>query len=325
MTRVNINAKRCVLLAFLALVVASCSSQSFAPELRLSITDWPGYEYFYLASRQGLDQRQGYRLQVDQFASLEDQRRAFSQGLVDAIATTLPGAVCICREAPSRCPVIVLVLDQSNGADQLIGMAPLRSPADLVGKRVGLESDLLAVFMLLRSLDGTGLHLGDIELVYATPKALVDQFMRGELDAIVSYSPHSDAFLLADPRWRVLFSSSEIPGEVVDVLAVSPALLRDHPAQVKALVNTWWDARALAVEQPQMAAALMAQRQGVTPQQFVASQRLIHYPDRTKQSALLAPDGPVQRALLKMVGHLRREAQVPVELPLPQLQSEFSQ
>ena len=324
MIRINLHSKRCVLLAFLALAVASCSSQSFVPQLRLSITDWPGYEYFYLASRKGLDQRQGYRLQVDQFASLEDQRRAFSQGLVDAIATTLPGAVAICREAPSRCPVIVLVLDQSNGADQLIGAAPLRSPADLVGKRVGLESDLLSVFMLLRSLEGTGLHLSDIELVHATPKALVDQLRRGGLDAIVSYSPHSDA-LLADPRWRVLFSSSEIPGEVVDVLAVSPALLRDHPAQVQALVNTWWDARALAVEQPQMAAALMAQRQGVTPQQFVASQRLIDYPDRTKQSALLAPDGPVQRALLQMVGHLRQEAQVPAELPLPQLQSEFSQ
>ena len=91
--------------AGLALALGACLAPWQQRQVRLAIVDWPAYEYFYLASRKGLDLQQGYRLQVDQFGSLQDQRRAFSRGDVEAIATTLPEAIAICREAPARCPV----------------------------------------------------------------------------------------------------------------------------------------------------------------------------------------------------------------------------
>ena len=94
-----------------AAALAACGLLRREQQVRLAIVDWPAYEYFYLASRKGLDQQLGYRLQVDQFGSLQDQRRAFSRGDVEAIATTLPEAIAICREAPLRCPRLVLVLE----------------------------------------------------------------------------------------------------------------------------------------------------------------------------------------------------------------------
>ena len=60
--------------------LAACGLLRREQQVRLAIVDWPAYEYFYLASRKGLDQQLGYRLQVDQFGSLQDQRRAFSRG-----------------------------------------------------------------------------------------------------------------------------------------------------------------------------------------------------------------------------------------------------
>lgn len=217
--------------------------------------------------------------------------------------------------------MIVLVLDQSNGADQLIAAATLRSSAALKGQRVGLERGVLGEFMLLRALENAGLQLRHLELHYDGPKALVDQLSRGALAAIVTYTPHSDA-LLSDPRWRVLFSSRQIPGEVVDVLAVSPELLRARPRQVQALVNTWWEARRWAAAHPERAVPLMAQRQGVSPRQFEASQRLIGYPDRAQQSALLAPQGPVQRTLQRLRQQMVQAERLPRDLPLPRLQAE---
>jgi NitT/TauT family transport system substrate-binding protein len=308
--------------AGLAMTLAACLRPWQDRQVRLAIVDWPAYEYFYLASRKGLDRDQGYRLQVDQFGSLQDQRRAFSRGDVDAIATTLPEAIAICREVPARCPAIVLVLDDSNGADQLIGAATLRAPADLKGKRVGLERSVLGEFMLLSAVRPQGLGLADFQLRYDSPKALVAQLQRGVLDAVVTYVPHSDA-LLADPRWRVLFSSSEIPGEVVDVLAVSPELMRTNQPLVAALVRSWWAARQLAQQQPQQSAALMAQRQGVTPAQFLLSQRLIRYPDQAQQAELLAPSGPVQRTLLQLQAQMRQANRLPQGVPLPQVAPEL--
>jgi NitT/TauT family transport system substrate-binding protein len=291
-------------------------------QVRLAIVDWPAYEYFYLASRKGLDRDQGYRLQVDQFGSLQDQRRAFSRGDVEAIAITLPEAIAICREVPARCPVIVLVLDASNGADQVAAAARWRSVAELKGQRVGLERSVLGEFMLLRAVQGQGLGLADFKLRYDGPKALVSQLQRGVVDAIVTYSPHSDG-LVADPRFRVLFSSSQIRGEVVDVLAVSPELQRRDSKQVAALVRTWWAARQLAAEEPQQATALMAQRQGVTPEQFLSSQRLIRYPDRNQQAGLLAADGPVQRTLQHLQRQMREANRIPQAIPLPKLAPEL--
>ena len=306
--------------AALALGLAACLAPWRERQVRLAIIDWPAYEYFYLASRKGLDREQGFTLQVDQFASLQDQRRAFTRGDVDAIATTLPEAIAMCREVPARCPVIVLVLDDSNGADQLIGPASLRSPAELKGQRVGLERSVLGEFMLLSAVRPLGLSLADFQLRYDSPKALIAQLKRGALDAVVTYVPHSDA-LLSDPRWRVLFSSSEIPGEVVDVLAVSPELQRANQPLVAALVRTWWASRQLAEQQPQQSAALMAQRQGVTPAQFLLSQRMIRYPDRAQQAELLAPSGSVQRTLLRLQAQLRQANRLPQGVPLPQVVS----
>jgi NitT/TauT family transport system substrate-binding protein len=129
--------------------------------------------------------------------------------------------------------------------------------------------------------------------------------------------------LLEDPRWRVLFSSREIPGEVVDVLAVDPVLVRQNPQVVRRLVNTWWAARRLAAAEPEQAVAVMAQRQGVTPQQFVASQRLIAYPDMTEQPALLATSGPVQRTLDRLSRQMRQAGRLPAGVPMPSLVPEL--
>jgi NitT/TauT family transport system substrate-binding protein len=308
--------------AGLLMGLGACLAPWQERQVRLAIVDWPAYEYFYLASRKGLDRDQGYRLQVDQFGSLQDQRRAFSRGDVEAIAITLPEAIAICREVPARCPVIVLVLDASNGADQVAAAARWRSVAELKGQRVGLERSVLGEFMLLRAAQGQGLKLADFKLRYDGPKALVSQLQRGVVDAIVTYSPHSDG-LVADPRFRVLFSSSQIPGEVVDVLAVSPELQRRDSKQVAALVRTWWAARQLAAEEPQQATALMAQRQGVTPEQFLSSQRLIRYPDRNQQAGLLAADGPVQRTLQHLQRQMREANRIPQAIPLPKLAPEL--
>jgi len=253
---------------------------------------------------------------------VDDQRRAFSRGDVEAIATTLPGAIAICREVPARCPSIVLVLDDSNGADQVVAASRWRSVAELKGQRVGLERSVLGEFMLLRAVQGKGLKLADFKLRYDGPKALVSQLQRGVVDAIVTYAPHSDG-LVADPRFRVLFSSRQIPGEVVDVLAVSPELLHRDSKLVAALVRTWWAARQLAAQEPQQATALMAQRQGVTPEQFLSSQRLIRYLDRNQQADLLAADGPVQRTLQRLQRQMREADRIPQAIPLPKLTPEL--
>lgn len=291
-------------------------------ELAVAITTWPGYEYLYLAEQQQLGQPFGLQLKVQQYSSLVDQRQAFERGDVPTMATTVPEAIAICQEMPQRCPQLVLVLDESRGADRIVARSDLREPAQLRGRRVGLERSVLGEFMLVRSFGGKPTSLRDLQLQFDGPTALVQRLQRGDLDAIVSYSPH-DTPLLSDPRFHVLFSSKSIPGEVVDVLAVDPAFARQNPHEVKALIQTWWAARAFARRNPEQAVAVMAQRQQSTPEAFIRSERELNYPGPPQQKWLLASDGPLARSMRQMAALMAASGGIKPGAPLPQLSAAY--
>lgn len=298
------------------IALLACGGQSPRP-LSLAITDWPGYEYFYLASKKNLDLKSNLRLKVHQFSSLEDQRRAFVRGDVEAIATTLSESIAICRQSVSRCPVIVLVLDESDGADQLIASSDFSSVAQLKGKRIGLERSDLGEYMAFRALQAADISFNQVKLVYAGPRKLIDLLGQNGVDAIVSYPPHID-FLKDPKKWKVLFSSSDIPGEIVDVLAVSPALFRDQSV-VQRLVDVWWSARELWQQDPAGSSAVMAKRQGITAEQFQAAQKWIAYPSRADQQSLLAANGGVESTLQKIKLQLEQTGLHGSEVILPRV------
>jgi len=298
------------------IALMACGEKS-PQSLSLAITDWPGYEYFYLASKKNLDLKSNLRLKVHQFSSLEDQRRAFIRGDVEAIATTLSESIAICRQSVSRCPVIVLVLDESHGADQLIASSGFSTVAQLRGKRIGLERSDLGEYMAFRAFQTAGISLDQVNLVYAGPRKLIDLLSRNNVDAIVSYPPHVD-FLKDPKKWNVLFSSSDIPGEIVDVLAVSPSLSRDQSV-VKRLVDIWWSARDLWRQDPAGSSAVMAKRQGITAEQFQANQKWIAYPGRIDQQSLLAPNGGVESTLQKIKLQLLQTGLHGSEVTLPRV------
>lgn len=292
-------------------------------ELVVAITNWPAYEYFYLAEEQQLARPFGLNLRVAQYSSLFDQRQAFERGDAQVITTTLSEAIAICQEMPARCPQLILVLDQSLGADRILARGPIRTPQQLLGKRVGLENAVLAEYMLMRSLGNRPRPLArEMQLRYDGPDALVQQLRAGDLDAIVTYHPY-DTRLDGDPRIREVFSSRRIPGEIVDVLAVDPAYAANHPDDLRALLRTWWAARDYASRQPIQATTVMAQRQQLTPSQFQASERGLHYPTPAEQGPLLAPDGPLSRALRRMAALMRSSGRIQPNAPQPTLSRAF--
>lgn len=310
-------------LLVLAPLISGCSPWPWGPaKVRLGITDWPGYEYFYLAQEWEL--AEGIELQVNQHSSLKDQRFSYEQGDVDAITTTLTEALAICQEMPPRCPQLVLVLDESVGGDQLIAQRRVSDLAALRGETVGLERSVLGEYLLLRALETVDLRLGDVKLVYDGPRALIDQFRDRSLAAVVTYPPYSDSLVNADAH-HLLFSSSQLPGEVVDVLAVSPAFARHHPQRVEALVATWWAARDQARRRPDQAVALMARREGVSVQAFRHSEALLRYVEPRLQWDWLRPGGRLETRLKAMARRLQMAGRLLPTMPLPRVNPRWAQ
>ena len=153
--------KTVILALFIILLAPSCSY--FKPELspiRIGINAWPGYEFLYLAKVKGLFEQDGLDVQIVEFDSLSDGRRAYQRGNIDVLACTLIEHLQILNNS-DRSPRIGIVADFSNGADVAFAQPSVIEKKSIKGASVGLEIDSLGVYMLLRMLEREGLSLDD--------------------------------------------------------------------------------------------------------------------------------------------------------------------
>jgi NitT/TauT family transport system substrate-binding protein len=162
-----------------------------------------------------------------------------------------------------------LIMDISDGADAIVAKGAIANLQSLKGRRVGFDRSMLATFVLSRGLEQVGLSLKDVKIV---PVELSDQeeaFKQGRIDAVVTFEPYRSNILNAGAK--LLFDSTQIPGEVVDVLIGSESLLTTHATQLQVLMQGWFRALDYIEKNPEDAARRMARRQGVTPEQFLSS------------------------------------------------------
>ncbi|MGH8237162.1 MAG: ABC transporter substrate-binding protein, partial [Steroidobacteraceae bacterium] len=67
---------------------------------------------------------------------------------------------------------------------------------------------------------------------------------------------------------HTIFSSSRIPGEIVDVLALDEAVIRNRPEDVAGVIRAFYRAVRFAQEHPEEAWQIMSARERVTPEEF---------------------------------------------------------
>jgi NitT/TauT family transport system substrate-binding protein len=279
------------------------------PTLRLGINAWPGYEFLYLAQEKGFFRDAGVDVRLLEFSSLPDCRRAYEHGQIDALGATVIEVLQI-RDHSRRSPQIVRVIDYSNGADVILAQPSFPNAASLRGARVGVELASLGVYVLSRGLEKNGLALSDIRTVSVDQTSMEDAFRKGELDAVVTYPPTS-VKLLRDNKVKPLFSTSEIPGEVIDVIAVEETLNTQNPEQVSKMLSAFDRAVAYAKEHPAEAYAIMAAREGITPAEFAeALSDGVRMVSEAEQAAYFQADGKLKSLVDTSDRILRLDGQI---------------
>lgn len=76
------------------LFVYSCN-QAPTEAIRIGISPWPGYELLYLAQEKSFFEQAGLHVQIVEFSSLGDVLRAYEQGNIDGMASTLTEAILV--------------------------------------------------------------------------------------------------------------------------------------------------------------------------------------------------------------------------------------
>ena len=221
--------------AILTLLVGlfiACDSKPRAP-LRIGVVPWPGSEPLVLARDLGFFGDD--TIQIADHSSTTQTLNALRSGAIEVACTTLDEALLVYRDVPDV--KLILVLDVSNGADAVVSKPEIATLADLRGKRIGYEASGQGAYVLSRTLEHAKLRPEDVKLKSLRINEHEKAFLEGSVDAVVTFEPTRSRLLASGAR--VLFDSTQLPGEIMDVMIVRGAALKDKPERINKVLSGW--------------------------------------------------------------------------------------
>jgi len=293
------------LVAPLLPAVAGCRAPD-TPAMRVGAHPWLGYELMYLARTRGYVGADLVRLVEAPNASAS--LRALASGTLEGAGLTLDEV--LSARARGLDLQVVAVIDESRGADVLLGGPSVDTLAALKGRRIGVEQSATGALMLDAALQRAGLGMGDVKLVALASNEHASAFRERKVDALVTFEPMRS--LLMQQGARPLFSSAEAPGLIIDVLAMRADVLAAHASAVRALVAGFFQARGDWLRDAAAQAPLIAPRLHLPAADVINAYRLINLPDLASNHAWLAPgDSPLQQSAHRLVQVMRRAGLLP--------------
>lgn len=195
----------------MAAALLGCSPR-YQPPLTVGTNTWIGYEPLYLA--RDLGYYEGANLRLVELASTTQALDALRVGSLDLAGLTLDEALLLAQEGV---PIAVIwVLNTSAGADALLAKPGITTLDALRGKRIGVEQTAVGGYMLNAALAQANLQVSDIRVVPLPLDEHWPAWQANAIDAVVTFDPVRQKILNAGGQ--VVFSSADIPGQIVDVL-----------------------------------------------------------------------------------------------------------
>jgi NitT/TauT family transport system substrate-binding protein len=137
----------------------------------------------------------------------------------------------------------LIIGDFSNGNDGVVLKGEKKTLGDLKGQSVNLVELSVSHYLLARGLEKAGLSERDLKVVNTSDADLVAAFATSDVTAVTTWNPLL-AEIEATPGVTKVFDSSQIPGEIIDLMVVNSDTLKDNPAFGKALTGAWYEIMA---------------------------------------------------------------------------------
>lgn len=163
----------------------------------------------------------------------------------------------------------LIVGDFSNGNDGVILKGQERLE-DIRGQRVNLVELSVSHYLLARALESVNMTERDIRVVNTSDADLVAVASTSSVTAITTWNPLLNEILTL-PDMNLVFDSSKIPGEIIDLLVINTQTLEAHPELGKALVGAWYETMSHMMpgsEQKLEARSFMAEASGTDLEGF---------------------------------------------------------
>ncbi|MPM13494.1 hypothetical protein SDC9_59851 [bioreactor metagenome] len=261
------------LFAVSALGVASllggpAQAQSSAPKKEFNVcwTIYAGWMPWDYARAQGIVDKwagkYGIKIKVTQLNDYIESINQYTAGQFDGCTMTNMDALTV-PAAGGVDSTALIAGSYSNGNDGIVVKGDGKSVKDLKGLNIHLVQYSVSHYLLARALDTVGLRERDVKVVNTSDADIIAAYATPRVQAAVTWNPQLSQ-MAATPHVSKVFDSSKVPGEIIDLMVVNTATLKNNPALGKALTGAWFEVMALMKNNDAKALAYMAKASGGT-------------------------------------------------------------
>jgi NitT/TauT family transport system substrate-binding protein len=196
----------------------------------------------------------GIKIELTQINDYVESINQYAAGKYDACVMTNMDMLTI-PSAGGVDSTALIVGDYSNGNDGVVLKGAGKKLADIKGQSVNLVELSVSHYLLARGLQSVGLAERDVKVVNTSDADIVAAWATPGVTATVTWKPQLSE-VVKRPGSTLVFDSSKIPGEILDLMVVNSKVLKENPKLGRALVGAWYE--TLAVMQAKDAKATAA-------------------------------------------------------------------
>jgi NitT/TauT family transport system substrate-binding protein len=237
-----------VVAATLALGTASLADAAPKKEFKVAWSIYVGWMPWGYANDHGIVKKwadkYGLKIDVTQFNDYVESMNQYTAGAFDAVTLTNMDGLSI-PAAGGVDTTAVIVGDFSNGNDAVI-LKDKATLADIKGQNVSLVEFSVSHYLLARALESIGMSERDVKVVNTSDADMVAAYKTPEVTSVVTWNPLVST-ILEDPSAKKVFDSSQVPGEIIDLMVANTEVLKDNPDFGKALAGIWYETAALMI------------------------------------------------------------------------------
>ena len=241
--------KRAIIGLTLALALVATQSPAVAAEkksFRIAWSIYAGWMPWGYAADSGIMKKwadkYGISVEIVQINDYVESINQYTAGAFDGCVMTNMDALTI-PAAGGVDSTALISGDYSDGNDGVV-LKGGKSLKDIKGQNVNLVELSVSHYLLARALDTVGMSERDVRVVNTADADIVSAFVSPDVTATVTWNPQLSEVRKAEGA-AMVFDSSKVPGEIIDLMVVNTETLKQSPALSKALVGAWYETLAL--------------------------------------------------------------------------------
>ncbi len=180
----------------------------------------------------------GIEIEVVEVSDYSTSINQYTSGAFDALTITNMDTLAV-PAVGGVDSTSIITGDYSNGNDAVI-LKDKTSFTDIKGQNVNIVQYSVSQYLLDRGLQMHGMTERDIKIVNTSDADMAAAFLTPQVTAVTTWNPIVEQ-IDADKGAHNVFNSSQIPGEILDLVIVNTKTLNANPDFAKALCGIWYE------------------------------------------------------------------------------------